>query len=109
MGLVVGLISVPTAIRLNKSPFAIIFKVKSLWWAVGYLKNARAVTIGHVVLLSPKIENGDMEHELVHVWQYGRAPLIHPVLYLVELIRKGYRNNKYEVEAYKIAKNIYKK
>lgn len=66
------------------------------------------MAIGHVVLLGPRLEDKDLEHELVHVVQYQRMPLIHPVLYIVELIRKGYRNNKYEIEAYQKAGNIYK-
>ena len=39
-------------------------------------------------------------HELVHVKQFQRYGFIKfPFLYLLESIRKGYRNNKYEVEA----------
>ena len=72
------------------------------------MKNARAMTIGHVVLLGPNLENKDLEHELVHIEQYQRAPIIHPILYGLELMRRGYRNNKYEEEAYRKAGNIYK-
>jgi len=75
---------------------------------MGYLKNARAMSIGHVVLLGPEIEDKDLEHELVHVEQYIREPIIHPILYYIELLGKGYRKNKYEDEAYKKAGNIYK-
>ncbi|OHA34177.1 MAG: hypothetical protein A2928_04730 [Candidatus Taylorbacteria bacterium RIFCSPLOWO2_01_FULL_45_15b] len=107
-GLIVGILSIPTSIGFRKKPYAIVMKIRSFWWAFGYMKNARAMTVGHVVLLSPKIEDRDLEHELVHVQQYERAPLIHPILYYVELMRKGYRNNKYEDEAYRIAGNIYK-
>ena len=66
------------------------------------------MAIGHVILLSPKIEDFDLEHELIHVQQYDQEPLIYPILYSIELIRKGYRNNKYEIEAYRIAGNVYK-
>ena len=72
------------------------------------MKGARAMAIGNTVLLGPTIEDHDLEHELVHVTQYQRMPLIYPILYHVELFRKGYRNNKYEDEAYRIAGNVYK-
>lgn len=71
------------------------------------MKGTRAATIGHVVILGPSTRVGDLEHELVHVTQYCSAPLIFPFLYYFELFKKGYRNNKYEVEAYKVAGNEY--
>ncbi len=109
IGLFVALISGPISkIRFTNHPYALIIHVKSFWWAKGYLRGARAMTIGHTVLLGPDLEKKDLEHELIHVEQYQRVPVIHPFLYYLELIRKGYRNNKYEVEAYKKAGNVYK-
>jgi len=79
------------------------------YYAKGLMKGARAVTIGHIVLLSPKMKEKDLEHELVHVAQYQRAPLIQPFLYFVEVIKNGASpKNKYEAEAYQKAGNIYK-
>ena len=108
IGLIAAFISVPRKINLNKNPYAIIFRVKSFWWAVGYIKHARAMAIGNMVLLGPNIEDKDLEHELIHVEQYLRVPIIYPFLYYVELFRKGYRDNKYEVEAYFKAGNLYR-
>src|SRR4051812_36024250 len=108
IGLVLALLSVPQAVGTHRSPYALIIEAKSFWWAIGYLKGARAVTVGQVVLLGPSRERGDLEHELVHVRQYQREPLIHPFLYYAELFKNGYRNNKYEEEAYKVAGNYYK-
>jgi len=108
IGLIMALISIPDKISFRLKPCSIIFKVKKLWWKLGYFKNARAMTIGHVVLLGPNLEDKDFEHELIHVEQYQRLPLIQPFLYYYELIKNGYRNNKYEDEAYKRAGNIYK-
>ena len=108
IGLIVGLVSIPTSIEFRKNPYAIVMNIKKFWWVFGYMKNARAMAIGHVVLLSPTIEDKDLEHELVHVRQHERMPLIQPILYYIELFRKGYRNNKYEDEAYRVAGNIYK-
>lgn len=107
-GLVVTLISFPTSVKFHTDPLAIIFNVKKIWSAVGYMRGARAAAIGHIVLLSPSTEAKDLEHELVHVRQYQRLPLIFPILYHIEFIRNGYRNNKYEDEAYRLAENTYK-
>ena len=109
VGLLVALISIPTSkIGFETNPYAIVLNVKRLWWVFSYLRNARAMAIGHVVLLGPNLEDKDLEHELVHVEQHQRMPLIQPVLYQIELMRKGYRNNKYEEEAYRRAGNVYK-
>ena len=103
-----GLISGPVSIRFNNNPYAFILKIRKFWWVFGYMKGVRAMTIGHVVLLGQDLEAFDLEHEFVHVKQYTRLPIIFPILYKIELIRKGYKNNKYEEEAYNIAGNVYK-
>lgn len=108
VGILLGLISVPDGIAFKRKPYAFIIGVRNFWWAFGYMKNARAMAIGHVVLLGPRLEDKDLEHELVHVWQHQKMPLIQPILYYIELFQKGYKNNKYEIEAYKIAGNIYR-
>ncbi|TSC68947.1 MAG: hypothetical protein G01um101456_410 [Parcubacteria group bacterium Gr01-1014_56] len=73
-----------------------------------FMKGGRAITIGHIILLGPNTEDRDLEHELVHVEQFTRMPLIFPILYYIELIKKGYINNKYEKEAYQKARNVYR-
>ena len=108
IGLIVSLLSVPTGITFSKKPYAFIITVRKLWWVFGYMKSARAMAIGHVVILGPYLEDNDLKHELVHVEQHQRMPLIQPILYYIEMARKGYRNNKYEEETYKRAGNIYK-
>jgi hypothetical protein len=108
VGFVIALISVPTRISFRVRPYAIVLNVKKFWWVTGYMKNARAMTIGHVVMLGPNCKDKDLEHELVHVEQNQRMPLIQPILYCIELIQKGYKSNKYENEAYEKAGNIYK-
>lgn len=102
------LLSGPYNFRFVKDPITLVFRVRSFWWAFGYLKNARAMTIGHIILLSPKELKKDFEHEIIHVKQCERQPLIHPFLYLYELIKYGYRNNKFEDKAYRVSKSIYK-
>lgn len=109
IGLLVGILSVPKSVKWHARPHAIIMIVKSLWWAVGYMKGARAVAIGQIVLLGPKIEGKDLEHELVHVEQHERTPVIQPLLYFVEVIKNGSSpKNRYEAEAYRRAGNVYK-
>lgn len=108
IGLLVAAMSVPIRFKcLSNKPTAFVVSVRSFWWAIGYASKARAATIGHVVLLGPLAVSGDREHELIHVEQYARVPFIHPFLYAIELLRVGYRNNKYEVEAYERAGNVY--
>lgn len=109
LGLLLGLISVPQNSRLHHKPFALVFTVRSFWWQTWLpkYKGVRATTIGSVVLLGTRLLPKDLEHELVHVMQYKRAPFIHPFLYLLETLRHGYRANKYEVEAYRKAGNRY--
>lgn len=107
-GLLVGVLSLPKSIQFEKNPYAFVLRIKKFWWRFGYLKYARAMTIGHVVLLGPEITDKDFEHEMIHVEQYQREPIIYPLFYYNELIRKGVRNNKYEDEAYVKAGNKYR-
>lgn len=86
-----------------------VFEIKRFWWQFGYMKDVRAANIGHVVLLGPKLAPKDLEHELIHVEQYMRYPFIYPFLYYFELFKKGYRNNRFEDEAYRKAGNFYGK
>lgn len=108
LGIGIAALSQPRSVQLvNSKPYAVVFYVSSFWWARGYAQKARAATIGHVVLLGSTAKPGDKEHELIHVEQHARVPLIHPLLYTIELLRYGYRNNRYEIEAYERAGNEY--
>jgi hypothetical protein len=109
VGLIISLLSIPLRVVFRTNPYAFVFHVKNLWWAISYMRNARAVAIGHVVILGPNLEDKDLEHELIHVEQYQRMPIIQPILYYLELLRKGYRGSKYENEAYQRAGNVYRK
>jgi hypothetical protein len=109
LGLFLALVSLPRKAKINWDKLAIIVWINSWWWAIFWMKGARAAAFGHVILLGDKTRDLDLEHELIHVEQYVRAPIIHPFLYAIELIRKGYRNNKYEEEAYRRSGNTYTK
>lgn len=110
LGLLCSLLSFPNKVTLNRNPRAIVISIQSFWWYAWLpgMKGARAMAIGNVVLLGPHILDKDLEHELVHTEQFNREPLIHPILYWCQSLRYGYRNNKYEKEAYDKAGNIYK-
>lgn len=55
---------------------------------------------GHVVQLGSNALATDLAHELVHVEQAIRQPFVKPFLYEIETLKHGYRQNKYEREAY---------
>lgn len=71
------------------------------------MKGSRAMTIGHIILLSPKVLKNDLEHEIIHVRQCDKYPVIYPILYLYELLKRGYRQNRFEDEAYTLSKSVY--
>jgi hypothetical protein len=70
-------------------------------WLSGMGGPAAAVTLGSTIVVGPGVEIEDrlLRHELVHVRQWRRRPLAFPLLYALEHVRHGYRNNPYEVEA----------
>lgn len=106
-GLIPLIISSPYSFKLNRKEVAFIFKVKSFWWGFSFMKNARAMTIGHIILLGPRLFKNDLEHELIHVKQCQKYPLIFPLLYFYEFLKKGYRQNRFENEAYRLSKSVY--
>lgn len=106
-GLIPLILSVPYDVRFIKNPYAIVVKIKKFWWVFGYLKKSRAMTIGHIILLGPRELKNDLEHEIIHVEQCDRYPVIYPFLYAYELIKKGPRLNRFEDEAYRLSNSIY--
>lgn len=108
VGVLFGVALFPASVTWDKRHFAIIFRVKADYPQFGYLKGWRAMAIGNAVLLNPRVEDKDLEHELVHVDQFGAYPLIYPALYYWEILTKGYRMNRFEDEAYTKAGNVYR-
>ena len=107
IGLILAMIAISYKIKILKNPIAIVFKVKSFWWTFGYFKKARAITIGNVIMLSPKELKNDYKHEIIHVRQYERYPFIFPIFYYYEMVKRGYRMNRFEDEAYIKSKSFY--
>ena len=107
VGAILLIPSFPYGFKLIKNPLSFVFKVKSFWWGFGYLKYSRAITISHIIFLGPRLLKNDLEHELIHVKQFDKYPLIFPILYYYERFKNGYRQNKFEDEAYTLSNSIY--
>lgn len=101
LALIVAILSIP--ISIDKNDNAIIVKVRTFWWHPS--KGIRALTLGNVILTGRKILKNDLKHEMVHIDQHMREPLLHPFLAMVEQLRNGPKNSKYELEAYDKAGN----
>jgi len=48
-------------------------------------------------------------HELAHVLQFARSPILFPFKYLYRTMRHGYWDNPYEIEARELAATLYKR
>jgi hypothetical protein len=107
--LIAGIFSLPSKIILHHRPFAVIVYVRSFWYYqwVPSQRGVRAMTLGNTMLLGPKLLDRDLEHELVHIKQHQQEPLIHPILNEIQTLRYGYRQNKYEDEAYSTTGSTY--
>lgn len=105
IGCLTALVSIPKDSRIEKD--VLIFNVQSWWWTrpFTYLKGVRGMTIGNVVLLGPNAQLRDLEHELVHVEQFMRYPFVFAFMNAYEIAKRGYRDNRFEAEAYGRAGN----
>jgi len=67
----------------------------------GMGRPAAAVTLGRTIVVHPdaRITRRLIQHELAHVRQWQRRPLVFPLLYVLSHLRHGYEANPYEVEA----------
>ena len=67
---------------------------------VGTGRPVAAVTLGRTIVMAPgvRLTARLLRHELTHVRQWERSPLF-PVRYVLEHLRRGYLDNRYEIEA----------
>ena len=65
-------------------------------------KGIRGITNGHIISLNDEADELDLKHELIHVEQHMRYPLISGILFLFEQIRhwSNPMSNRFEKEAY---------
>ena len=107
LGVLLAFLLVPKNVRWDQAHRAIIFYVKRDSFGISYMKGWRGMTCGHTIILNAREELNDLAHELIHVEQNSRLPLVFPFFYSFELLRKGYEHNKYEVEAYSRSGSVY--
>ncbi len=67
---------------------------------LGRGRRVGAVTLGRTIVLAPeaRLSARLLRHELAHVRQWRLTPFF-PLRYVLEHVRRGYRDNPYEVEA----------
>jgi hypothetical protein len=68
-------------------------------WALG-VRSVAAITLWRTIFLAPRtrLEPALLLHELRHVHQFESDPAF-PVRYLWESLRRGYGNNRFEMDA----------
>jgi hypothetical protein len=84
------------------------------WWLPGN-RNMAGLTLWNRVYLRAEYcpidprDRATVElvlHELVHVAQFRRNPVVFPIRYLVDHLRYGYHNNPAEIEARQTASRL---
>lgn len=88
----------PYKVELRKD--AIVFWALSLGLLQLVAPRGKGCAIGNVVVVRKNMSEKILLHELVHVEQHMRYPLIFWFLNVYEWVTHGYWNNKYEIEAY---------
>lgn len=95
----------PPEIPRDELPEGVVFRrgalVPALGGVLGRMRRpAAAVTLGRTIVLNPRtrLSRRLLAHELAHVRQW-EADRLFPVRYTLETLRRGYRANRYEVEA----------
>jgi hypothetical protein len=73
--------------------------VRAGGWALGQ-RTAAAITLWRTVFLAPETawDAALLLHELRHVHHF-RSSRTFPIRYLLESVRRGYANNRYELDA----------
>ena len=97
------ILSFPHDFKLVKNPLSFVFKVKSFWWGFNYLRYARAITISHIIFLGPRLLKNDLEHEIIHVKQFDKYPLIFPMV--TEKIDLKMKHTDYQIVSTKVDNN----
>ena len=77
-------------------------KVRWSWFFWG-----DAFTLGPIIFIRPNHSEALYAHELIHVRQWWDDPYLFWFKYLYYFLRYGYKNNPYEIEAYKVQDEFY--
>lgn len=102
----------PPEIPRDEVPERVVFRAGRLVPAIGGLlgwmgRPAAAVTLGRTIVVNPssRLSRRLLAHEMAHVRQWEEDRLF-PLRYALESLRRGYRNNRYEVEAREAASAV---
>lgn len=97
LGLLLGLLSFQRP-RFDRGVVVFDRAHRGFLWAFGRTR-WRAITLGHVVLATGRLEGRLRDHELTHVRQHARlGPLFLPS-YLALHVFTGYKKNPFETAA----------
>lgn len=90
-------VDLPAGVSLRRSRFI----TAAGGMLAGMRGPAAAVTLGRTIIVSPTtiITPRLIRHELAHVRQWTRRPLVFPLAYAAFHLRSGYNANPYELEA----------
>jgi hypothetical protein len=95
----------PAGVSAERLPPGVVFRSGRLAPAIGGVLArmrgpAAAVTLGRTIVVHPEVAATPrlVAHELEHVRQW-EADRLFPLRYTLETLRRGYRHNRYEVEA----------
>lgn len=102
----------PADLSREEIPAGVVFRSGSLvpriGGVLGRMKGpAGAVTLGRTIVVHPRVRLSRrlLVHELTHVRQW-KADRLFPVRYALESLRRGYWNNRYELEAREAEKSV---
>ncbi|MEK7138022.1 MAG: hypothetical protein AAB787_00795 [Patescibacteria group bacterium] len=99
LGFFIALISLPQNFKFNHQNLVIVAKVKWLWLSSFLIgRKVRGLTLGNVIMLSNAAIDKTLNHEMTHIKQFQRFPLIFPLLYCLDFAKNGYQANKFEIE-----------
>lgn len=76
-------------------PVPIFDGIRFISWVAG-------VAVGPLIVIKEQVADNEcvLVHELTHVQQWWREPLLMPLKYIYYWLRYGYWDNPYEVEAF---------
>ena len=105
LGPVLGRRVAPPPEVASQVPGGVVFRegrlVPAVGGVLGKMKGpAAAVTLGRTIVVHPdvRLSRRLLAHELTHVRQWEEDRLF-PLRYALESLRRGYWNNRYELEA----------
>lgn len=109
VGFLGAIVSIPVKVEIEYKHLALIIWVRKLPFLPSEFSGW---TCGHIILIKTKLRDHDVfslertkRHELIHVEQFDRFWGIFPLIYGVEHLRRGYRKNRFEIEAYTRSSN----